>query len=259
MIKFNNVTFILPAVSESYLFEETIQILLNTCEAADINEIIAVVCEKTQKECLESIEKSKRECEKKRISFHILWQKKPFVGGAIQDAIEISCGSHIIIMAPDLETHPIEAHKLIALEKKYPNDIAMCSRFLKKGCFVGYDKKKLILNHLFQRLWNLYYNIHITDKTFGYRIYPADLMKSIRWEELKHPFYLESCLKPAKLGVKFHEIPGKFVARSEGESQNNFWQTFKYIPPAIKWRFYSKKRILKNNFGGDKNDSSNGK
>lgn len=245
MNKFKDVTFILPAVSESYLFEETIRILLSTCDSNDIREIIAVVCQKTQKDCLASIEKSKLLCEEKGIFFNILWQKKPFVGGAIQDAIDISQGSHMIIMAPDLETHPIEAHKLIALAKKYPNDIAMCSRFLRKGCFVGYDKKKLLLNHIFQRLWNLYYNIHITDKTFGYRIYPTDLMKSIQWEELKHPFYLETCLKPARLGIKFHEIPGKFAARSEGESQNNFWQTFKYIPPAIKWRFYGKKQILK--------------
>ena len=148
-------------------------------------------------------------------------------------------------MAPDLETHPIEAHKLIALEKRYPNDIAMCSRFLKRGCFVGYNRTKLVLNYIFQKLWNIYYGIHVTDKTFGYRIYPTSLLKSIRWEELKHPFYLETCLKPALLGAKFHEIPGKFEARSEGESQNSFWQTFRYIPPAIRWRFYKRDRLLK--------------
>ena len=243
--KFENVTFILPAISETYLFEQTIDILLETCRKEDIKEIIAVVCKRTEEECLRSIEKSEAKCREQGIDFTILWQKRQYVGGAIQDAIEVSRGSHMIIMAPDLETHPIEAHKLIELAKKYPEDISQCSRFLEKGCFVGYNKVKLFCNYIFQWLWNLYYGIHITDKTFGYRIYPADLMKSIRWEEAKHPFYLETCLKPARLGIKFHEIPGKFVARSEGESQNTFWQTFKYIPPAIKWRFYKKDDILK--------------
>ena len=245
MESFKNVTFILPAISETYLFEKTIQILLKTCNKEDIREIIAVVCERTEPDCLKSTEKSKSRCESLEIDFICLWQKRKYVGGAIQDAIDIARGSHIITMAPDLETHPIEAHKLIALEKRYPNDIAMCSRFLKRGCFVGYNRTKLVLNYIFQKLWNIYYGIHVTDKTFGYRIYPTSLLKSIRWEELKHPFYLETCLKPALLGAKFHEIPGKFEARSEGESQNSFWQTFRYIPPAIRWRFYKRDRLLK--------------
>ena len=242
---FENVTIILPAISETYLFEETINVILSTCDKKDIKEIIAVVCECTEDECLKSIKKSEKKCLEEGVEFFCLRQKRKYVGGAIQDAIDISKGSHIITMAPDLETHPIEAHKLIEIEKKYPNDIVLCSRFIKGGGFSGYNKVKLILNHIFQHLWNIFYGIHITDKTFGYRIYPTELMRAVRWEELKHPFYLETCLKPARLGVVFHEIPGRFDARTEGKSQNSFWQTFKYIPPAIRWRFYDEKDILK--------------
>ena len=71
-------------------------------------------------------------------------------------------------------------------------------------------------------------------------------MQQIKWEEMRHPFYIETALKPVRLGMKMHEIPTKWIAREEGESQNTFIQTFAYIRPALKIRFYKKENILKN-------------
>ncbi len=80
--------------------------------------------------------------------------------------------------------------------------------------------------------------------TFGYRIFPTALVQSIRWEEVRHPFLLETVLKPLKLGVKVVEIPIKWEARLEGESQNPFFRNFVYFRIGFKVLFYSKKKIL---------------
>lgn len=246
-----DVTIILPAINETFSFEKTVDIILETCRQEEICEFIAAVCKRTTKECLESIEKSRKKCEELGIPFTVLWQKRPFAGGAVQDAIDISKGSHLVMMSSDLETDPYTVCKLIEEEKKHPEEITTASRWLKGGSFSGYDKKKEILNFIFQHIFSLYYGTKMTDMTYGYRIFPTDLMKKINWEEMRHPFFIETALKPVRLGIKLHEIPTKWVAREEGESQNTFLQTFAYLRPAVRIRFYKKKNILKETIDGE--------
>lgn len=246
--RWTGVSIILPAINETFSFEETVNVIVNTCKKADICEWIAVVCTKTTKASLDSIQKSKKKCEKLGYTFTILWQKRPFAGGAVRDAIDIAMGSHLIIMSTDLETDPYVVAKLIEEEKKHPKDITTASRWLSRGNFSGYDKKKELLNFIFQKIFSVYYGVKLTDMTYAFRIFPTKLMQRINWEEVKHPFFLETALKPIRLGIRFHEIPAKWTVRQEGESQNTFIQTFAYIKPAIKIRFYSKKRIMKKSF-----------
>lgn len=242
--KLKDVTIILPAINETFSFEETVEIILQECSKEDIKELIAVVCKKTTKESLASIYKMKHRCEQAGYTFLILWQKRPFAGGAVRDAIDIASSSHLIMMSTDLETDPHIVSKLIEKEKKNPADITTASRWLQKSNFIGYDRKKYFLNFCFQKIFSLYYGVNLTDMTYAFRIFPAKLMKQIQWEELKHPFYLETALKPIRLGIPFHEIPATWTARQEGESQNSFLQTFAYVIPALRIRFYSKERIL---------------
>lgn len=251
--KLKDVTIILPAVNETFSFEETVEIILQECSKEDIKELIAVVCKKTTKESLASIYKMKSRCEQAGYTFLILWQKRPFAGGAVRDAIDIASGSHLIMMSTDLETDPHIVSKLIETEKKNPGDITTASRWLQKSNFVGYDRKKYFLNFCFQKIFSLYYGVNLTDMTYAFRIFPTILMKRIQWEELKHPFYLETALKPIRLGIPFHEIPAKWTSRQEGESQNSFLQTFAYVIPALRIRFYSKKRILRKEYHKNEN------
>lgn len=243
--KFENVSILLPALNETFSFEETVQIILEECAKQDLRELIAIVCDRSTKECLASIEKSKKASETAGVEFQILWQTTPGAGGALRDGIDIAKGSHIISMSTDLETNPHSVQELIEQEKQAPDGIVTTSRWLKKGSFQGYNKTKYVLNFLFQKMFSLYYGVYLTDLTYSYQIAPAKLYKSIRWEQRKHPFFLELTLKPVRLKVPFREIPTDWVARQEGESQNTLLQTFKYLPIAFKVRFESREKILK--------------
>ena len=233
---FKNVSIILPAIDETFSFEQTVDIILQECERQNICELIAVVCKRTTQECLNAIERSQERCREEGVPFKVLWQTRPYAGGACQDAIDICGGSHLIIMSTDLETDPHTVRELIAEEKKHPSDITTASRWLRKGSFSGYDKKKEILNYIFQHIFSAYYGVKMTDMTYGFRIFPTKLMQRIAWEELRHPFFIETALKPVRLGVRLYEIPTKWTAREEGESHNSFFQTFAYIRPAVKIR-----------------------
>ena len=208
--------------------------------------MIAIICDRTTKECLASIEKTQKAAEAAGIKFLIHWQTIPGAGGALRSGFNVAKGSHIITMSTDLETNPHTVAELITGEKMTPDGIVTASRWLKRGSFQGYSKIKFVLNFVFQKVFSIYYGVHMTDLTYSYQIAPAKLYQTIRWEEWKHPFFLELTLKPIRLHVPFREIPTNWVARKEGESQNTLLQTFKYLPIAFKARFETEKQILKN-------------
>ncbi len=244
-LKFKSLSILLPTLNETFSFKQTIEIILKECSHTDICEFIAIVCDRTTKESLISIKESKFLSESCGIPLNILYQTKPFAGGAVQDGMEAANGSHILMMAPDLETDPHSVKDFIIKAKSFPNDMITASRWLNKGSFKGYNPIKYFLNFYFQHIFSLYYGFNLTDITFGYRLAPTNLFKSISWEELKHPFFLETLLKPAKLGIKVHEIPSNWTARQEGESQNSLLETFKYLRIALKVKFESKEKIIK--------------
>jgi hypothetical protein len=76
-------------------------------------------------------------------------------------------------------------------------------------------------------------------------LFPKELVQSIRWEELKHPLFLETIVKPLRLGVEVVEVPTTWRARTEGESQNTFLRNFVYFRIGLKTLFMPRHRILK--------------
>jgi glycosyltransferase involved in cell wall biosynthesis len=242
MIPFNSVSIILPVLNEIHSLRETVNVIESTCSPNDIREYIIVVCERTTVEALKTCEEIRMRISHK-CSIH--YQKLPFIGGAVREAFDLARGSHVVMMSSDLETDPALIQTFIKLSKEHPDSIITASRWARGGTFVGYHPVKLAANFLFQKIFSLMYGTALSDLTYAYRIFPTALVRRIRWEELKHPFFLETVLKPLRLGVEVIEIPGTWKARTEGESINPFMNNFAYFKPAFRTRFARKERILK--------------
>ncbi len=239
---FEHATILLPAMNETYSLRQTVEILLQTCRKQDLAEMIILLSEKSDPACIAVAEQLCRKYPKK-VWIHM--QKLPFVGGACREGFALAKGSHVVLMSSDLETDPYTVGRLIRMAKKHPACVVTASRW-QKGCrFQGYQKIKLVCNFIFQKMLAVLYGTKLTDLTFAFRIFPTELVKGIRWEELKHPFFLETALKPLRLGVKFIEIPADWTARTEGISQNGFFANFKYIKTAVRIRFCKKSKLLK--------------
>ena len=238
-----NISVLLPVINETYSLKKTIDII-NQSSKQDIKEYLIIICKKTKKESLRQI-KELKEIYGDLIVVHD--QKKPFLGGALQEGFDLASGSHIILMASDLETDPNLVKDLIFYQKKAPEGIVTASRWLRGGSFSGYSKIKFALNFLFQRFLSLIYASNLTDMTYAFRIMPSNIVKKIIWEEIRHPFLLETIIKPLRLGIKIKEIPAKWISRTEGESQNTFFRNFEYLRIAFKTRFYSHDKIIKSN------------
>jgi glycosyltransferase involved in cell wall biosynthesis len=234
------VSVILPVVDEAHSLRQTVEILLAD-NPGSICEILIVICKFTTPAAIAV-------CDALRAEYPdiilVRAQTRPFLGGAMQDAFDWATGSHILMMASDLETDPATAKDLIARAAE-GWDIVTANRWLTPGSFHGYAPLKHLLNWIFQRLMQTLYRTSLSDLTFGFRIFKSSWLAKIAWQELRHPFLLETVLKPLRLGARITEIPTTWSARAEGESHNTFWRNFEYFRVAVKVRFTSRDNLLR--------------
>jgi hypothetical protein len=208
----------------------------------DISQYLIILCSKTTPACRKIAEELVLEVPGK---VQLLEQRLPFLGGAVRDGFDAASSTHVIMMSSDLETDPDTVPLLIAGAKQHPATIITATRWKRGAGFEGYDPLKLVLNKIFQAFFALLYRVRLTDLTFAYRIFPTELVRSIRWEELKHPFLFETIIKPLRLGVEVVEVPSTWRARSEGVSHNSFLTNFVYFRIGMKTLFMSPGSILK--------------
>jgi len=237
-----SVSIILPVINETFSLEQTVKIIAAE-NSEDISEYVIVIGKKTEEKSLITIKELRAKYGSKIV---VLNQKLPFLGGAIRDAFNVCIGSQVIMMASDLETDPHLVKELIKFSRQDASAVITSTRWKTKGGFKGYNPLKLLLNKVFQSVFSILYRTSLSDMTYGYRLFPTELVRSINWEELGHPFLFETIIKPLKLGVSIVEIPTKWEARKEGKSQNTFFKNFGYFAVGIKGLIRSKKRYLKN-------------
>jgi glycosyltransferase involved in cell wall biosynthesis len=233
------VSVVMPVMDETVSLRRTVQIVMDENPHEDIHEIICVVSRFTAAKSLEI-------CRELEAAYPgVVWmrqQNRPHLGGAVQDAFEWAAGTHILLMASDLETDPHAVKTLIATARE-GWDIVAATRWTKRGGFDGYNPVKLVANWAFQRTIGILYRTQLTDLTYAFRIWRAEVLRGHAWEELRHPFLLECLLRPLLMDATATEIPGRWVARTEGESRSPFWRTFLYFRIALKLWFRGRNKL----------------
>lgn len=231
----------LGAVSETDSLRNTIDTVLNVCDHGDVKEIIIGYPDRITEQCLAVVnELASMECD---IPFVTFQQKRPFMSG-INDMIDIATGSHCLLLASDMALDLTVIPELIEKTKREPEVIHSVSRWM-KGCkFYGYGRIKKVVNFCAQKFLAVLYMRNMTDFTIPVQIAPAELYKSIKFEETGFPFLLEMVLKPIRLGYRFTETPTNCYSRKEGKSSNSTRQTMAYLKTALHIRFMNKKEIL---------------
>jgi glycosyltransferase involved in cell wall biosynthesis len=235
-----NLSIILPVIDETTALRETVEILLDE-NLEYIAEILIVVCPKSTPAALETCHQLAGDHPG---LVRIRCQRRPFLGGAMRDAFEWAVGSHVVMMASDLETDPGVVHAMIA-RALTGIDIVTATRWTRKNDFRGYSRAKRLANWVFQKTFRVLYGTSLSDLTYGFRLFKAEWVRNIEWEELRHPFLLETILKPLRLGARVVEIPATWRVRTEGESHNSFWGNFEYFRIAFRTRIRSRRRLLK--------------
>lgn len=240
-MEFKSLTVVVGANDEKQSLVQTVDAVMSTC-SADMDRILLVRPAKVSEECLSAI----RELEAKYPGVAADFvQTRPHVGGAIRDGFDTAATSHILLLPGDMAISLNVIPAMIEGVKKEPDTIFKISRWLNKNSFHGYDPLKKLFNACGQMFLRVLFGVKITDLTCPVQIMPTELYKSIDWQELNFPFLEEMVLVPLRLGTKITEIPAACYGRTEGRSGNSVRQTALYLKTALRIRFSSAKKLLK--------------
>lgn len=228
-------------VSETDSLRQTINTVLEICDHEDLTEILICYPDRVTPECLAVVkELADMECD---VPIRVFEQTSPFMA-FVKDLINAATGSHCILVASDMALDLSMVPQMIESAKKEPDTIFSASRWL-KGCeFYDYGHIKKLINFCAQKFLSVLYMRNLTDFTNPVQIAPAELYKSIDFEETGFPIFAEMILKPIRLGYKFKELPTNCYSRTEGKSSNSWKQILSYLRVVLHIRFMPEKDIL---------------
>ena len=169
-----------------------------------------------------------------KIFFH---QKNQGKGASIRTGLRYANGDIILIQDADLEYDPKDYPKLIAPVLEGKVDVVYGSRLLSQKSryskFAYYAAGKSLT-----ALTNILYRTKITDEPCGYKVFKADVIKSIPLKCSRFEFCPEITAKIAKRHIKIFEVPASYNPRSRKEGKKikfRDWLEAVYI--LIKYRF----------------------
>ncbi len=153
------------------------------------------------------------------IIFH---EKNKGKGASIITAIQHISGEIVIIQDGDLEYDPNDYIELVKPIINKETTVVYGSRYLKK-----FNPKSYIRFYLGGRLLsllsNILYNQNITDEPTCYKVFDADLLKSIHLESQGFGFCPEITAKVSKKGIKIKELPINYFPRKIKEGKKIKW------------------------------------
>jgi dolichol-phosphate mannosyltransferase len=156
---------------------------------------------------------------------------------AIRTALPYCTGGIISIQDGDLETDPEDFIRLTAPITAGEAAVVYGSRYLhthEAHLYRSYQLGGRILS------WtvNLLYGQHITDEPACYKVFRADVLKSISLHYDRFEFCPEVTAKVSKMGYKIMELPMNYYPRSFAEGKKLNWKDgLKAIWVLVKYRF----------------------
>lgn len=233
------VSVIVPVMNETSALRTTVDVVVAQ-NAAHLSEVLVVTSPRTTQQSLDVAAELKERHPK---LVRVAQQERPFLGGALQDGFAWARGTHVLMMAADLETDPHLVKTLIATGQG-GYDIVTATRWGAGGRFArGYNPSHLVMNWAFQKLCRTLYGTELTDLTYGFRLFRREWTDQVAWQEHKHQFFLETLLKPLRLGAKVVEVPCVWRQRDEGDTENTLWTKLAYVPMAVRTRFVPQRTL----------------
>jgi glycosyltransferase involved in cell wall biosynthesis len=154
----------------------------------------------------------------------ILHEKNRGKGAAIRTAIEHCTGDFVIIQDADLEYNPREYFALLEPLLDGRADVVFGSRFLGGGPHRVHLFWHRVANGLLTTLSNMMTNLNLTDMEVCYKVFRADIIRSIRIRSNRFDFEPEITAKVAKKRCRVYEVPISYSGRDYDEGKKIGWR-----------------------------------
>lgn len=156
-----------------------------------------------------------------RVFYHERNQGK---GAAVRTAIEKCQGHVVLIQDADLEYDPREYPALLAPILDGRADVVFGSRFLGGGAHRVHLFWHRVANGFLTTLSNMMTNLNLTDMEVCYKVFRAEVIKSITLRSNRFEFEPEITAKVAKKRCRVYEVPISYSGRDYDEGKKIGWR-----------------------------------
>lgn len=213
-------SIVIPCYNEIHTIEELLQ-RVKDVELGHWDKEIIVVDDGS----VDGTRDKLKELEPEYISVLVFHDKNTGKGGALHTGIEKASGDFIIIQDADLEYDPDEYPLLLRPIELGRADVVYGSRFMGSGAhrvlFFWHSVGNMVLT-LFS---NMFSNLNLTDMETCYKVFRADLVKSLSLDQKRFGFEPEVTIKLARMrGIRFYEVGISYYGRTYEEGKKIGWK-----------------------------------
>lgn len=143
----------------------------------------------------------------------------------------------VVTLDADLNHQPEEIPRLLAAAAAQGCDVLVGSRFLHGSAVDGTPAWKRFLSGTMNHLMRFLYGLRVADKTSGFRVYRAEVLRSVAFQNDAFAFLPELLILAHRAGFRLGEEPIHFIYRREGRSKMAIWPTTMSYLKLLRSRF----------------------
>jgi glycosyltransferase involved in cell wall biosynthesis len=220
---------VVPVYNEQYLVETSLKRLAVLDESPWLQRVRVIVVNDASTDQTADALKVFREklWPSQRVQFEWVFvdhEQNKGKGAAIRTGLEHVDTDLVVIHDADLEYHPEDLIKMIEVFVAEDADAVFGSRFLASEYRRVLFFRHSLGNQLLTLLTNIVTDLNLTDMETCYKMFRADLIKSIPLESDRFGFEPEITIKLAKRDARIFEIPIRYSGRTYSEGKKITWK-----------------------------------
>jgi len=215
-VALERVSFIVPAYNEA----ATIEAVLERIERLSLDKQVIIVDDGSTDATPAIVGRWQQE----HPGVVAIRQRQRGKGAAIRAAIPHVDGDVVVIQDADMEYDPADVPRLIAPIQSGVADVVFGSRLSGGQPQRAYMFWHLVGNRALSLLTNVLYNTTLSDMESGYKVFRADVLRSLDLRQDDFAIEPEITAKVCKRRLRIYELPIAYYGRTYDEGKKITWR-----------------------------------